>query len=256
MVTAQQAIAWHDQLLGRRDNGGSFIWRLVIKPFGFAAWYDGLAYCGATQLALCHALGLDTKPMTDPKRLVYVPWVVADAKKAGLWISDIRQAKAGDWAINDWEPDGSADHITMVKSVSGDYITVVGGNHGDGTGRGERGVFVRTWHRRYFSGAVNRQHAYTQPPAVTPPTTTKPADAPRTLAVGDTGSDVKKFQSWLLAMFPAYAGPIKTSGGADGIFGRGTKQVVAEWQRRSGLTADGAFGPRSLAVAKRQGYKP
>ena len=76
------------------------------------------------------------------------------------------------------------------------------------------------------------------------------------LTKGSTGDSVRKLQAWLLAMFPAYAKPAGTNGKPDGSFGAGMERVVKEWQRRSGLTADGAFGPKSLEVARKQGFKP
>ena len=36
--------------------------------------------------------------------------------------------------------------------------------------------------------------------------------------------------------------------GCDGIFGRGTEQVVKRWQRKQGLDADGVVGPKSLDI--------
>lgn len=76
------------------------------------------------------------------------------------------------------------------------------------------------------------------------------------LTKGSTGDSVRKLQAWLLAMFPTYAKPAGTNGKPDGSFGAGMERVVKEWQRRSGLTPDGAFGPKSLATARRQGFKP
>ncbi|WP_431841395.1 peptidoglycan-binding domain-containing protein [Calidifontibacter indicus] len=255
-TTAAQAIAWHDKFLGKRDNGGSFIWQKVIPRFGFAPWYDGLAYCGATQLALAADLGLDTFPMKDPKRLVYVPYVVQDAKAAGKW-RRASELKPGDWCINDWRPaDGAGDHITMV--ISNDparrKITVVGGNHRDGKTNGARGVFVRTWDYADVMGGVDRQHAYAATTGAD--TGGKVSTAFPVLTKGSTGDSVRKLQSWLLAMYPSYAKPAGTNGKPDGSFGAGMERVVKEWQRRSGLTPDGAFGPKSLEVARKQGFKP
>ena len=76
------------------------------------------------------------------------------------------------------------------------------------------------------------------------------------LTKGSTGAAVTKLQAWLLAMYPAYARPAGTNGKPDGSFGAGMERVVKEWQRRSGLTPDGAFGPKSLATARKQGFKP
>ena len=64
---------------------------------------------------------------------------------------------------------------------------------------------------------------------------------------GSRGPRVAALQRGLLAVFPSYAAPIKSSGGADGIFGDGTDKVVREFQRRSGLSVDGIVGPQTLA---------
>lgn len=85
----------------------------------------------------------------------------------------------------------------------------------------------------------------------TPP---KPAPLP-TLKKGSTGAQVKTVQGFLLKQFSAYAVPIKTSGGADGRFGDGTVAVVKEFQKRSGLTADGVIGPKTWAALRKNGLK-
>lgn len=82
------------------------------------------------------------------------------------------------------------------------------------------------------------------------PTTTLP-----TLKKGSTGKQVSTVQSFLLKQFPAYAGPIKSSGGADGRFGNGTVTVVKEFQKRSKLVADGIIGKDTWAALKKNGLK-
>jgi len=90
--------------------------------------------------------------------------------------------------------------------------------------------------------------ATTTPPAVTPPSTT-PAAKPKplakaptsTLKPGDTGAQVKLLQKALKSL--GYA-----PGGIDGSYGPGTKQAVATFQNSKELTADGVFGPATLAA--------
>lgn len=253
MTTAAQAIGWLKGLLGQRDNKGAFIWRRTE----FAS-YVGYAYCGATQLALCEALGLDIAPVTSHARLLYVPAIVQDAKAAGRWRPSV-QSQPGDWCVFRWDGNMNTDqgnHVTMVlaNNPAKDYITVIGGNHGDGITSGERGVFVRTWPRSVVLGTVNRQAAYTAEPTKT--ATAAPAGGKPVLQIGSTGTAVRNLQTGLLGVFPAYAKPIANSGGADGIYGPGTKQVVTEFQKRSGLTADGVVGPLTWAALGRAGIKP
>ena len=74
-----------------------------------------------------------------------------------------------------------------------------------------------------------------------------------TLHVGSTGESVRKLQAGLLRQFPAYATPIKLNGGADGNFGAATDKVVREFQRRSGLVADGIVGTATKAALAKVG---
>ena len=56
----------------------------------------------------------------------------------------------------------------------------------------------------------------------------------RTLSVGMSGDDVAAMQA-AMGISPA-----------DGIFGRGTKRAVKQWQAANGLAADGIVGPATL----------
>ena len=72
----------------------------------------------------------------------------------------------------------------------------------------------------------------------------KPASTPvlseRSLRRGDEGEDVKALKQALIkAGFTAIV--------VDGKFGRGTEQAVRDFQRKNGLTADGAVGPQTRA---------
>lgn len=58
-------------------------------------------------------------------------------------------------------------------------------------------------------------------------------DMTAVLNVGSTGDTVKAVQEFLGI-------------GSDGIFGRGTKRAIKQWQASKGLTADGVVGPATL----------
>lgn len=62
----------------------------------------------------------------------------------------------------------------------------------------------------------------------------------RTLKQGSKGADVGRLQKFLKENYPSYAGHIVV----DNDFGSQTAKVVASWQRRSGLVADGIVGLR------------
>lgn len=63
-----------------------------------------------------------------------------------------------------------------------------------------------------------------------------------TIKMGSTGFKVEELQRKLNAHYPAYS---KLT--VDGKFGQATQNVVKEFQRRSGLTADGIVGPKTWA---------
>lgn len=83
---------------------------------------------------------------------------------------------------------------------------------------------------------------------------TSPTPTPSTgrpiLRQGSTGDVVRRLQAFLRRVFPTYAGALV----ADGDFGPATAAVVKEYQRRSGLTADGIVGPASWAALERSGF--
>lgn len=160
MATPQQAIKWIAQFIGRAgDNGGSFMWELAGMP-----QYKGSAWCGATQVACAKALGLPMDP-TTATRCIYVPYVVADAIKAGTWRASVH-SEPGDWVIFDWanasgRRDGLADHIGMVvaNDPTKSYITTIEGNAG-AAANGQRCVAYHTRYRADILGTVNRQAVY------------------------------------------------------------------------------------------------
>lgn len=72
-----------------------------------------------------------------------------------------------------------------------------------------------------------------------------------TLSEGSTGPAVLKLQLWLNLMFPSYS-RIDT---APQRYGPQTIAVVKEFQRRTGLQADGVVGPATWAKLLSYGYR-
>ena len=83
-------------------------------------------------------------------------------------------------------------------------------------------------------------------------TVSTPAASGRpTIREGATGDAVKALQSGLKRVFPTYAGGLSV----DGAFGPKTATAVREFQRRSGLTADGIVGPATWATLGKHGIR-
>lgn len=76
----------------------------------------------------------------------YCPYIVRDGKKAGRSIPK-RDAKPGDVVLFDWGGDGVSDHVGIVESNNGSYLTTIEGNTSSGNGGSQGnggGVYRRT----------------------------------------------------------------------------------------------------------------
>jgi len=104
-----------------------------------------------------------------------------------------------------------------------------------------------------FSSAHRKAPPTTATTTPTTPSTTTQATTTHTFATlptstlkpGDTGAQVASLQRTLTAL--GYS-----SGAADGNYGPATQRAVARFQRASGLTADGLFGPKTLTALNRR----
>lgn len=71
---------------------------------------------------------------------------VSGARKAGLVLSNKKNAKAGDIVIFDWEGNGVADHVGFVEKNYGTYIQTIEGNTTGNDGRsGSVARRTRAW---------------------------------------------------------------------------------------------------------------
>lgn len=69
----------------------------------------------------------------------------------------------------------------------------------------------------------------------------------RTLRQGDTGEDVKAWETFLTGQ-GYYRGPV------DGVFNDDTRQATVDFQRANALDPDGVVGPMTYATGLRLGY--
>lgn len=71
-------------------------------------------------------------------------------------------------------------------------------------------------------------------------------------AKGDTHKNIGRISDFMYRVFPAF-----TNKSALGdYYGKHLVAAVTEFQKRTGLVADGQFGPKTLAEIKKYGFKP
>lgn len=111
-------------------------------------------------------------------------------------------------------------------------------------------TIIARWRMTYLGWATEFGGPILHIPGVANPVAGPAATRP-SLTIGSIGPAVKELQSILLRLFPTYATPIASNGGADGVYGRYTANVVSEFQRRAGLYVDGVCGKQTWAAIDR-----
>lgn len=262
MTTVQQALDFLEAWAGYRDNRGAKVWA-KYAPVN----YEPASYCGAGQGMVCKELSLELDPTTHP-RIIYVPYVVLDAREQGTWIYS-KDSKPGDWVCFCW--DGGyhgqdayqADHIGMIVSnnPSLSYVYTAEFNT-TANGSGQRGFFYRRRSRSFIMGCVNRSDAYTGKGATPLPPKkpkqnkpTKPAKLKVDGIFGNKSTAAVFYLAGVHSTRLVISGQphtIRTSHQvADALdecwptftYGWGGSQSIAWLQRQCGAKADGYAGP-------------
>ena len=153
-------------------------------------------------------------------------------KSMGVWHND-RNFQSGDIIYYDWDISGDADHVEIIEKVNGMSLTVIEGNNGNYPNDRVR--------RREISSGSSLIFGYARPEY--PSVTFRKSSANTinvflpTLRKGDSGNSVKILQAFLIA----YEYSTGTSG-IDGDFGSDTESAVKQFQKNSGISADGIVG--------------
>lgn len=153
-------------------------------------------------------------------------------KSMGVWHTD-RNFQSGDIIYYDWDISGDADHVGIIEKVNVMSLTVIEGNNGNYPNDRVR--------RREISSGSSLIFGYARPEY--PSVTFRKSSANTinvflpTLRKGDSGNSVKILQAFLVA----YEYSTGTSG-IDGEFGSDTESAVKQFQKNSGISADGIVG--------------
>ncbi len=140
---------------------------------------------------------------------------------------------------------GGINHTGIVTSVSGGVVYTVEGNSSDMVRRNAYGVgsaYIAGYGRPNWAAAETAADQAAPSPAA-PAAEEVRCTVTLTLPVlryGDTGEYVTLMQQRLIAK-GCSCGPW----GADGDYGGGTKAALLQFQRKSGLAADGVCGAQS-----------
>lgn len=276
MTTATQVLAYEATAISKPgDNNGAWVWHALGYPV-YGAW------CGAFQLLSLKTNGVDRPTSTD-LRMIYVPYIQQDAKKAGRWITS-RNSKPGDLVIFDWSGrETGADHVGMIleNDPTKPYVKTREGNAGAAS-NGQRCVQDHVRYRTSISGCVNMQGSYTKPVPPKPVAPTKDdtwVAGPNVIKAlqkhfGTTQDGVISSQdigrranfpgaTWTTIQWVAtnradgskLVAAVQRSLGlkADGLLGPATAKALQKW---AGTTQDGICGTKTVqAIATKLGVK-
>ncbi len=155
----------------------------------------------------------------------YCPTGVNQTKAAGRNVA-ARSAVAGDIVFFDWGPDGTSDHVGIVESNNGSYLTTIEGNTGGGSGYVQR-----------------RTRAYSTVCAVCRPTYGGASPSIDPQKGGRTGADAIRDMQEYLRKWGYDLGPR----GADGLTNPDTAKALVSYIQYNmnaygeGLTVDGVL---------------
>lgn len=192
---------------------------------------NGVPYCGMFVSWVFNKAGATCAGLPG----AYTPTMLNAGKQAGKAVAT-RDAKPGDVVYFDWEGDGVTDHVGIVESNNGSYLTTIEGNTTGTDGR-SGGVNRRTRAYSNVSGVIRPNYTGSSSSTTTPPST----------STSSGNSKIRDVQNWCNSY--GYKQTV------DGINGPNTKkglcyvlQKELNKQYGKGLVVDGIWGPKTRAA--------
>lgn len=207
------------------------------------------AWCNQSITYWAHASG-NVDAVCFGRDYAYTVWHAQRFRRAGDWHVDVAGIRRGDIVFFDWKGTnriGAIDHIGIVTGVRGPVVYTIEGNTDDGCRRRARYAtsivgYGRPAYRGGGSSPLLAAHAPSKPA-----TDAAPPGSP-VLKPGSAGGAVRQLQRCL--------NRVQRSGlTADGEFGPKTRGAVQAFQRHARLQTDGEYGMRTagaLAVARKR----
>lgn len=178
-----------------------------------SAFPDRYAEYDSWSVGLRKALWDDAEEAEDSK-----PEVSEDTKKRQAWMNRSRNEDLAVDGIRGPKTIAAIKRYQRFLKKGYGYSGAIDGIWGNGT---------QSAHQRYYDKVTAKKSKPKHP----------------TLRRGSKGAAVKRVQKHLRDVYPLYAHDLAV----DGIFGPGTEAAVKEFQRRSGITADGIVGKNTWA---------
>lgn len=275
-------IATARDYIGRNEDDGSHKQIIDIYnsqrplPRGYKVKYTD-AWCATFVSAIGVKLGMTDILLPECS----CPKMITLYKNAGRWEeNDAYVPSIGDLMMYDWDDTGRGEnkndpeHVGIVESVSGNKIVVIEGNYFDSVSRREMSV-----NGKYIRGYCKPNYAK-KADKPTPAPAPKPAPVPTPVPAPTPTAYVPSVLEWQKAAiadgykFPKYGADGKWGSecesvakkavvkkrtyytnknltrivqkvvgvAADGLCGNATKNAIIAYQKKNGLTADGAVG--------------
>ena len=83
-------------------------------------------WCAMFCSVIAHKIGL-TKEQFPFEVSVY--YMTRNAKRMGMFTTDLKKAQVNDLVIYDWKADGTLNHVGILQEIGKDYIKVLEGNY-------------------------------------------------------------------------------------------------------------------------------
>lgn len=222
---------------------------------------NGVPYCGMFTSWVFDKAGATCAGLPG----AYTPTMLSAGKKAGKAVAT-KDAKPGDVVYFDWGGDGVTDHVGIVESNNGSYLTTIEGNTSDSNYSNGGAVLRRTRSYSTVSGVIRPNYdgtSITNTPSSSKPSTSTPSTSSDKIAVdGQWGTaTTRKIQQVLGTYIDGYIdgqsrvdfnkcnkGGLLTS---TFRFGSGGSPCIKALQRKVGATADGYIGPNTIKALQR-----
>lgn len=222
---------------------------------------NGVPYCGMFVSWVFDKAGATCAGLPG----AYTPTMLAAGKKAGKAVAT-KDAKPGDVVYFDWGGDGVTDHVGIVESNNGSYLTTIEGNTSDSNYSNGGAVLRRTRSYSYVSGVIRPNYdgssSMNKPSSSTPSTSTPTTSSDKIAVDGQWGNaTTRKLQQVLGTYIDGYVdgqslydfnkcnkGGLLTS---TFRFGSGGSPCIRALQKKVGTTADGYIGPNTIKALQK-----